>query len=558
MPQNIPSGSVVLLSVYKQSGLSSTTGWGWGSDINGRAYLTTDWGSTWNSASLPDSARVIVDIERYNNTLYGSGARNKFSKNLSPRNIKEMIIEAKAAGDHNRLMQLSMGITGAEDYQGAFYISSDFGSSWHYRGTMPDSVSYMKKMAVTGDGIYVCVSKTGGDRVLASTDEGRTWKYSTPHIAGLTLNDITTDGAANICAVGMVADSIEAKGIILVKPLWGNWNSKIFGEVFGFRTVAGTLDGFFFAAGDSSGNEINSLLYSTFDLQNWSRYNFDGRLKIINRIKYVMWPMSGSAIMLIDSVTANGSTPIIMKTAHYPNNGQFIAAQYFNNGTNFMILYDAYLENFNSVSIVGSDEANGLLLYNPLSDLPVELKHFSVVHSGGRIRLSWSTASELNNRGFEIERSFEDNQGQYSVVGFVNGQGTTTAETNYEFTDNPGINGVYRYRLRQFDFDGTSQLSEPVTINYNESIINTSLGYNYPNPFSKATRINFSLIAESKVTLTVYDLLGREVNIIVNEQLPAGEYSRDFVPAGNLGSGVYYYVLKTDEQTLTGIMHLIK
>ncbi len=174
------------------------------------------------------------------------------------------------------------------------------------------------------------------------------------------------------------------------------------------------------------------------------------------------------------------------------------------------------------------------------SAVPVELASFSAVSTGSEVNLKWQTASELNNKGFEIQRKAGD-QSEWTVLGFVNGNGTSTQTTDYSFTDNKPLPDKSFYRLKQVDFDGSFKLYNPVEIRFNPVFI-FSLAQNYPNPFNPETRINFSVGKIELVTLKVYDVLGSETASLINEVKEPGDYSVSF-DGSRLASGIYIYKL---------------
>ena len=180
--------------------------------------------------------------------------------------------------------------------------------------------------------------------------------------------------------------------------------------------------------------------------------------------------------------------------------------------------------------------------------LPVELKSFTVQASGNSVNLNWSTATEVNNLGFEIQKKVA---GEFVAIGFINGKGTTTEVQNYSYTDNNLQNGIYTYRLKQVDLTGSFEYSNEVNVD----VIGPhyfSLKQNYPNPFNPSTKIEFNLASESKVTLKVFNLLGEEVATILNGNLASGNHSVNFT-AQNLNSGVYIYRL--DASGLNGSVY---
>lgn len=174
--------------------------------------------------------------------------------------------------------------------------------------------------------------------------------------------------------------------------------------------------------------------------------------------------------------------------------------------------------------------------------IPVELTSFTAEAVGNSVKLNWTTASETNNLGFDVERSQDD---QWQKIGFVDGKGTTTEIRNYSFTDQDVVSGTYAYRLKQIDFDGTVNYSNTVEVELN-GITSFSLEQNYPNPFNPTTLISYQLPITGFVNLKVFDVLGNEVTTLVNEYKSAGSYEIEF-DAGSLSSGVYFYKLQAGD-----------
>jgi len=170
------------------------------------------------------------------------------------------------------------------------------------------------------------------------------------------------------------------------------------------------------------------------------------------------------------------------------------------------------------------------------TQLPVELTAFTARRDGDAIRLAWTTASETNNAGFEVQRSLE---GLWIPLGFVDGVGTTTEAQTYRFTDRdlPYAATGATYRLRQVDTDGTETLSEAVEIT-RAAPPQLALHGNFPNPFARQTTIRYELPQTGPVRLTVYDALGRRVATLVDREQAAGRKAVAF-DAGRLASGLY-------------------
>jgi len=185
--------------------------------------------------------------------------------------------------------------------------------------------------------------------------------------------------------------------------------------------------------------------------------------------------------------------------------------------------------------------------------LPVELTSFTANQINGVINLQWSTATELNNQGFEIQR--KDAQTNWSTIGFVKGNGTTTNPTNYSYADKPSNSGVYSYRLKQIDFNGNYAYLEVI----NAEIIASEfkLHNNYPNPFNPSTTISYTMPVDGFVTLKVYNAIGELVSELINETQAAGQHQFLF-NANNLPSGIYFAELKANENIQRIKMLLVK
>ena len=206
-------------------------------------------------------------------------------------------------------------------------------------------------------------------------------------------------------------------------------------------------------------------------------------------------------------------------------------------------------------------EDDGMMLNFKLTDnpLPVELTSFIYTVNSSNVTLNWFTSSEINNRGFEIERSGTDSeiQNEWKSIGFVKGNGTTSSVSDYLFTDRNLSSGNYKYRLKQIDYNGSFRyysLQDEVVIGIPGDF---SLMQNYPNPFNPSTVIGYRLAAGSFVTLKVYDMAGKEAAVLVNEFRNAGYYKTEFNGI-NLPSGTYIYRLEAGKIVSQKKMTLIK
>ena len=186
--------------------------------------------------------------------------------------------------------------------------------------------------------------------------------------------------------------------------------------------------------------------------------------------------------------------------------------------------------------------------------LPVELILFTATANDKEVTLNWSTATELNNYGFEIQRKALS--GDFATIAFVKGQGTTTQQNQYSYADKTLDGGKYLYRLKQIDFNGTFEYSDAVEVEV-RILDKFTLEQNYPNPFNPTTTIGYVLQEKSNTKLTLLNSIGEEVAVLVNEEQDKGYYKVEF-DAKNLSSGVYLYRFQAGNYIETKKMMLLR
>jgi len=181
--------------------------------------------------------------------------------------------------------------------------------------------------------------------------------------------------------------------------------------------------------------------------------------------------------------------------------------------------------------------------------LPVNLTSFNAERADDGVRLSWRTADELNNKGWNIERATESEP--WRTIAFVNGSGTISTSRDYGYTDASIVEGnTYLYRLRQIDFDGKEELSSVVMVICPAAPATARLHQNYPNPFNPSTEIAVDMTDQGNIRLEVYDLMGRMISLLANGSYPAGTHRFNWRGIGANGAplpaGVYTCRLITD------------
>jgi endo-1,4-beta-D-glucanase Y len=193
--------------------------------------------------------------------------------------------------------------------------------------------------------------------------------------------------------------------------------------------------------------------------------------------------------------------------------------------------------------------------------LPVNMQTFTSQVSNNNVVLNWQTGQEINNEKFEIERQsnqLSNMNGEWQRIGSVNGNGTISTPQNYSFIDANLNSGIYKYRLKQIDYNGNFEYHQLNT----EVLIGTPgkfyLSQNYPNPFNPSTKISYQVPSDGLVKLNVYDITGKLIASLVNEFQKSGYYNIEFNSSFQLPSGIYFYRMTSSNFIETKKMLLIK
>lgn len=201
---------------------------------------------------------------------------------------------------------------------------------------------------------------------------------------------------------------------------------------------------------------------------------------------------------------------------------------------------------------------HGFVRFIPFSmQIPVELISFDYKIFENNVELIWITATETNNKGFEIQRFYKE---KWETIGFIYGKGNSTTINEYKFFDYDLTDGKYYYRLKQIDYDGKSKFSNQLEVEIN-TLNEFTLFQNYPNPFNPITRIRWKNNNSGLNTLKVFNILGQEIATLLNEFKDAGEYEVEFnskIGDKELPSGIYFYKLSVNNKTQVRKMILSK
>jgi hypothetical protein len=455
---------------------------------------------------------------------------------------------------------------------------------------------------------------TGSNRgIFKSTDGGDTWTnvFATGasnylYISCDSLNNIyvanvsngliySTDGGANFITIpsstfdgsNVNAVTCGKNGHLFVGATNGGvWRSTDYGATFTHSSLdtvsiveikvdkfnsdiiyAGgsstSLNGFYISTDDgqtfgTSTNSVNiwEILQTTSNVlyiaTTGSPYPFDKSTDggyTWTTMSYLSSAKRGATLDLIEDIYVSGNNGVFKST----DGGVTFLNHNFTFSSNKILTYDY------KIMVCASGATNGgVWIYIDSTLIPVELSSLTAISNNGNVELNWTTATELNNSGFEIERASSSTtpvQG-WKKIGFVPGYGTSTENHFYQYIDEEVENGTYSYRLKQIDFDGSYSYSKTVEVEVNHPYV-FSLSQNYPNPFNPSTTVKYEIAQQGFVSLKVFDILGNEVAVLVKEEKVPGNYSVEF-NASSITSGIYFYKLQVGDFVQTKKMILVK
>ncbi len=330
-----------------------------------------------------------------------------------------------------------------------------------------------------------------------------------------------------------------------------------------YRITGGRQDFFtYFANGREITFEISDtkLLSPSLLPAHWN-YNRKSFLTYMENVLYgirgVVTDTSGNPLKAkITILNHDTDSSFIYSDSVYGNYYRMIYAGTYNIKISAPGYYDQIINNV----IVQNLHATALNVeLVPTTIVPVELVSFTGVQKNSSVILNWITSSEKNNNGFEVQKKTlsEGNQPVWKSIGFVKGSGTTVQQNEYSFVDNEVESGKYIYRLKQIDFDGNYELSNEIKLDV-EIIGEFSLSQNYPNPFNPSTVITYHIPKESHVSLKIYNALGVEVENLVDQLQPQGLHKITLSTDSHFASGIYFYCLVVNGNSLTRKMILLK
>ncbi|MFZ4591671.1 MAG: GLUG motif-containing protein [Ignavibacteria bacterium] len=355
-------------------------------------------------------------------------------------------------------------------------------------------------------------------------------------------NNLTIGGAATIGGTTGASKMVVATGT---------------GELRKTYTAAGS---FTFPVGDNTGTAeyspvtLNfasgtfSSAYAGVKLVNTKHSNNSSATYYLNRY----WTVSSSGISGFSCAVALTYLPSDVVGG---NESYIWAGKY--NGTTWTLLNQANTGTHTlSGTVTGFSDFSG----GQQGVLPVSLSSFTSFVNVRDVKLNWVTDAEANNAGFEVERTGTRQQapGNWEKIGYVQGKGTTNEQTSYTFSDTKLSTGKYQYRLKQIDNNGNFEyhnLNGDVEVGVPKKY---EMSQNYPNPFNPMTKIDFQLPNDGKVSLKIYDITGREIATLVNNEFKKADYYTVMFNGSSLSSGVYFYRIAADKYVMTKKMVLLK
>lgn len=186
----------------------------------------------------------------------------------------------------------------------------------------------------------------------------------------------------------------------------------------------------------------------------------------------------------------------------------------------------------------------------------VILTAFTGTVSDGKVVLNWTTSTEVNNSGFEIQRK-HNNDNEFIAIGFVDGKGTTNEIQNYTFTDVGLFAGMYKYRLKQINFDGSFNFSNEIEVEISAPL--ESFFYqNYPNPFQVSTNLNYTLNNDSEVEILVHSFFTTDsIMLIERSQKSTGHHLLNTNHFSSLPNNLYKITFSAKHGTQTYLKDIL-
>jgi hypothetical protein len=566
------SGIIYIANTYNP-GTNTYTVTGSTVEFNGTSAQSITGLATFNNLNINNSSGVTLSS---NTTVNGtlkllSGTFNIGSfDNFIRRNNKEIIKTERKVPEVNRETNeedrnLTKKETGKSDYKitdepeatyltlangavierntGILNIIPNFGTTVNiiYSGTTQVTTSYEipSDPAILNN---LTINKSGGVALSSNCTVNGTMNLLSG-VFSIGSNTLTLNGSCTSTSPGtgtMISLDDGTNTGTLAKKVTGTGSFTL--PVGDIKNTAGyspvTIN---FTSGSFNSANVTLSLYNSKHPQNNSQNSFLNRYWVI--IQSGISNFAYNMNLTYEQADVNGSESNIYLGKH--------------DGSSWTLLNTPNLET-NTFSVTGLTSFS-TFTGGEQGALNVEMVSFSANINKNNIKLTWTTVKEENNQGFEVQRknSGKGNQ-EWNVAGFISGNGNSNNSITYTYEDKNLTKGKYNYRLKQIDYNGNFEyynLASEVEI---ETPKKFELSQNYPNPFNPRTKIDFTLPADSRVSLKIYDITGREVAVIINNEFKSADYYSTYYDAGNLSSGILLYRLVAGDYIATKKMLLIK
>ena len=499
--QIVPSGMQNLFSISFVNQRGIIGGYQIIPTQSGKIAYTTNGGENWFGSTVPADALTITNVQMIND-LTGIAA-GTLQSGLEKGNLTN---------------------------NGLFIKTTDGGVSWANYGSLPYGITGINGLIFFDESTGLITADSSGTAYLyKTTDGGLTWRVSLGGANFTWLGKIVFGNQSN----GIVSGISEGSNKIFRTTNAGlSWisNNNISDPV---RDIACSDSQTFYYITSSKGFKSTDagITWNQMSLDNGNFYLFPG-----GNNGFVM---SDNLIIDYFRTTDRGNTwtPAIP----FPQSD--------------LVLFSTYMVSDQKWYVLNSGIVQGSVFVTTNGGTPVELTSFTSDVSDGNVVLSWTTATETNNRGFEIERSY-DNNNDWSKIGFVNGNGTSTEKHAYTWTEKSVKEGKYSYRLKQIDLDGSFEYSKSIDVSVGTPD-NFALFQNYPNPFNPSTIIKYSIPKTSHITLRIYNSLGQQAATLVSKEMNAGTFATEWNASG-IASGVYYCRMVAGDFVRTRKLILVK